>query len=188
MFSGFRTIWLLPYVRRFRESTKFLLVRDPRDIAVSYYFSVTKSHTIPDSGDVRDKLLAQRQQANELDINTFVRSGRCDFVLNNMRAFSRLISSDPSCRVYRYEDVIFKKREWIADIAAACGLNVDPSVLNEIADRHDIRPDAERPDAHIRQVSPGNYKTHLNDQAKNSLERRYEPVFKFFGYETETLG
>jgi hypothetical protein len=187
VFHGFRTQWILQYVRQFRNSRKLILVRDPRDIAVSYYFSVTKSHTIPDSGDVRDKMLEQRQQANQIDINTFVKSGRCDFVLNNMRNFSRLVDSDELCRVYRYEDVIFKKREWVADINKVCGFDLDTGILNEIADRHDIRPDSERPDSHIRQVSPGNFRKHLDQDAQNSLERRFRPVFDFFGYQTETL-
>ena len=188
IFHGFRTQWILQYVRQFRNSMKLMLVRDPRDIAVSYYFSVTKSHTIPDSGDVRDKMLEQRQQANQIDVNTFVKSGRCDFVLNNMRVFSRLVETDERCRVYRYEDVIFKKREWVADIAKTCGFSLDAQQLNEIADRHDIRPDSERPDSHIRQVTPGNFRKHLDEEAQNSLERRFKPVFDFFGYQTETLG
>lgn len=188
IFHGFRTQWILNYVRQFRTSRKLLLVRDPRDIAVSYYFSVTKSHTIPESGDVREKMLDQRRAANEIDVNTFVRSGRCDFVLANMRAFMRLVETDPNCRVYRYEDVIFKKREWVADIAKVCGLDAGTDKINEIADRHDIRPDKENPDAHIRQVTPGNFRQHLDEAAQNSLEKRFEPVFRYFKYEPETLG
>lgn len=188
IFHGFRTLWILPYVRRFRNSRKLVLVRDPRDIAVSYYFSVAKSHTIPEAGDVRERMLDQRRSANDVDINTFVRSGRCDFVLSNMRALMRLLESDPECRVYRYEDVIFRKREWVADIAQVCGFDLDEATMNEIADRHDIRPDEENPDAHIRQVTPGNFRQHLNEAAQNSLEKRFEPVFRYFNYEPETLG
>src|SRR5687768_6416874 len=47
VFSGFRQAWLLHESPRYRSATKLLLVRDPRDIAVSLYFSMRDSHRLP---------------------------------------------------------------------------------------------------------------------------------------------
>ena len=187
LYHGFRSFWaLLPYVRGFKESKKLLLVRDPRDICVSYYFSMAKSHTVPDGGGARDRVLAQRAEANQLDVNKYINAGRCDFILNNMRAYKRMTELYDNCHVFRYEDVIFKKRKWIDDIVKLCGLELPTAKIHEIADRHDIRPSEERPNQHVRQVTPGNYKQHLTEETQNFIERRYKPVFEHFGYTTET--
>ncbi|MEQ9315629.1 MAG: sulfotransferase domain-containing protein [Henriciella sp.] len=185
LYNGFRTLWLLPYVRGFREAKKLLLVRDPRDICVSYYFSVTQSHTVPEKGSVRSKLLNQRSEARDMNIDRFIRSGRCDFVLNNMMAFKRVTEQYENCHIFRYEDVIFQKQQWAQQIADLCGLEVSPEAVAEIAARHDIRPDDERPDQHVRQVSPGNYKRHLRPETWQVIEKRFKPLFDYFDYPIE---
>lgn len=184
-FYGFRSQWLLPYIRRFRTSKRFILVRDPRDIYVSYYFSITKSHTVPEKGSVRDHLLAQRSAIAEMDVNEFVRAGKADFIMNNMRTFKNL-SETFDCTVYRYEDFIFEKKKWVLDIAEKCGVEISDEAAGAIAEKHDIRPDEERPDAHVRQVTPGNYKRHLDEQSIQMLERKFRPLLKYFGYELNT--
>ena len=187
LFTGFRMLWMLNYIRRFRTSTKLVLVRDPRDMAVSYYFSVASSHTVPVEGSVRDSILAQRKQANRLDVNKFVRKGKCDFIFNNMRQFAVLANNDAKAHVFRYEDVIFEKEKWVTDIARLCQFDVSPEVIAQIAAKHDVRPDEERPDKHIRQVTPGNYKMHLDEATLAHIEKKFENVFRNFNYPLETL-
>ena len=183
-FHGFRTPWLLTYIRRFRLSKKFLLVRDPRDICVSYYFSMAKSHTVPDRGEAREKLLEKRAEAELVDPNTFIKQGNADFILRNLRNYQKIVK-EYGATVFRYEDYIFEKKKWINTIAGECGVKVPPGKVQEMLDKYDIVPDAEQPDQHIRQVTPGNYRKHLEESTIQTIERRFPDLFDFFKYERE---
>jgi hypothetical protein len=87
-------------------------------------------------------------------------------------------------RVYRYEDVIFKKMEWLEDMLLYLDIEVSISNITEIANRYDIRPDIENPHKHIRQIVPGNYKTHLTPATINELNRIFKPIMNFFQYDS----
>ena len=72
-------------------------------------------------------------------------------------------------RIYRYEDVIFKKREWLADMCAWFGWNVSEKKINAIADKNDILPKAENEAQHIRQATPGDHKRKLRPETIEQL-------------------
>jgi len=54
--------------------------------------------------------------------------------------------------------------------------------MTTIANRYDVRPTEERPNEHIRQVTPGNYKAHLSTSACRRLATIFGDVFEAFGY------
>jgi hypothetical protein len=47
------------------------------------------------------------------------------------------------------------------DITRFLDLDVAPAILNEIAGRFEVRPDAERIEHHVRQVRPGDHRRKL---------------------------
>jgi hypothetical protein len=85
--------------------------------------------------------------------------------------------------LFRYEDVIWSKRQWCADIAKYLDIDLPSETLSKIADGHDVRPEQERPERHIRQVSPGNHKKHLNEEAIRHIELRCRPIFELFEFD-----
>ena len=184
IFIGNRSPTPLLFVRSYRTSRKILLVRDPRDIAVSAYFSFRGSHFMPDTGRAADELKMLRAESARVDIETFLKQRHIDGIFENMRAFGRQISDLPNFRVFRYEEIIFDKEWFAAELAAELQIDLPEHIIKKIAARHDIRPTEERPDEHIRQVTPGNYKRYLNDAARERLETLYDDVFAAFGYST----
>ena len=158
--SGFRSPWLLAYVRKYRLNKKLLLVRDPRDIAVSYFFSMAKSHSLPQSGAARDAVLKLRDSAVAEDPSSYVIAGHVNEVFANLIAFGQHASVYPNMTVVRYEDIIFDKPALARAICDTMGAQVSPAALAQIAERHDLRPSSEQPDQHVRQVTPGNYRKH----------------------------
>jgi len=95
-----------------------VLVRDPRDMAVSHWYSVTQSHVVPKAED--GEHFMARNRARALD------RGKDAHVMQVARGldgqFDRLASSGILHRadtaVFRYEDVIFRKRDWVDAICA----------------------------------------------------------------------
>ena len=45
-------------------------------------------------------------------------------------------------------------------------------------------PDTEDPKKHIRQVTPGNYKSHLAQTTIDKLDEIFDPVMRFFHYDS----
>lgn len=182
VFSGFRSPWILHFVRQYREGRKLLLIRDPRDIAVSFYFSMAKSHTLPAKGEARAAILSRREQTAGLTPSQYVLEGRANDVLRNIMQFSRHVDLYGNFNVVRYEDIIFDKMTLSQTIVDLMEADVPASQMRLITARHDVRPAQERPDAHIRQVTPGNYKVHLSDEAQSYLWQHFQPIFTRFNY------
>jgi hypothetical protein len=178
-YRGFRNF--PPYLKQFDISTnkKVLLVRDPRDILVSCYYSVRYSHRIPSYGNVRSMMLEARRHSSELSIDEY-----CLTNLNSVR--QELDSYDRSCfgelRVFRYEDIVYKKAEWLAEMLDYLDFPVSSRVINKICRVHDVFPDTERVNEHVRQVRPGNYKTRLRHHTIETMNKQLCDLLVRYGY------
>ncbi|MBF2046964.1 MAG: sulfotransferase domain-containing protein [Elainella sp. C42_A2020_010] len=178
-YYGFR--YFPPYLNNFdiKGFKKILLVRDPRDILVSHYFSMKKSHPLP-QGAMGDQLAQLRQKLSEVDIDSYVLENAERFA-DIFRAYARI--EDENLKLFRYEDIIFAKHQWIGEILAFLGLEMEESVITEIAKRHDIFPNRENVDLHIRKVTPGDYKEKLKPDTIEILSELLEDVLIKYRYE-----
>jgi hypothetical protein len=155
-----------------------LLVRDPRDMLVSLYYSVTRSHQLPTGNQAfKDK----RALARQMDIDTFV----CENSITYVTLFNRYINNLPTETLctYRYEDVIYEKAQWLRDLAGNLGLPLRRPLLYMVARKYDVIPTVEKQDKHIRQVHPGNYKAKLKPDTIERLNTSLAGFLTHHGYE-----
>ena len=185
VYSGFRGLWQLMLLRRFRDSRKLMLVRDPRDIAISFYHSMAKSHTIPGGGEVRDLVMEHRTRAQSLEPSEWVLKGGVDGVLQNFNAFAMISRNKASgeWHLYRYEDVIYKKLDWTRDLVAKLNVELPEETIQAIVAKEDVFPEKEDASKHIRRVHPGGYRDSLSAEAILYIENRCANAMKVFGYE-----
>ena len=181
IYYSFRWLQRLPQITGFMSRKKIFMIRDPRDIAVSYYFSMARSHGLPKKGKSRELISGLREDANRMGIDEFVQEGKAGPILRNIQRFSDYLDDEFST-FYTYEDVIFSKREWVEQIASDINCNVPTETINEIADRYDVIPQKEAPDKHIRRVVPGGYKEKLSAESVQYIRENYPVFFKDFGY------
>ena len=158
---------------------KILLIRDPRDMVVSYFFSYTQSHSIPDAGVIRDELLAKRQEAAETNIDESCLADIADFI-GEFTGYEHLLNTD--IKIYRYEDVIFNKVAWLQDILSYFGIKAPLEFISNVARENDVIPQKERPDQHIRQVHPGNFRKHLKNETIVKLNALLKPILEKYHY------
>lgn len=161
---------------------KIFLLRDPRDVIVSYYFSITKSHPSPGAGPARDALLANRSEVESLSIDAFVQRENGFLILQNIRTFLKWTKELPNSTLFRYEDIIFAKEAWVKAIAECFDFHLSIEAIKAIADRHDIIPEYENSSQHIRQVRPGNYKKHLSATSIATIESAFKDVLDELSY------
>ena len=164
----------------FSRTRNIFLVRDPRDRLVSQFFSFGRSHAIPESGKGRQIALESRREAAAMNIDEYALS-KISWIDLHWRLYHEHL--DPATtRLYRYEDVIFKKEEWLTDIVQFFDFPYAADVVRTIATVHDVLPTDEDPDAHIRQVKPGNHKAHLSASTIESLDRELNAYLRAYGY------
>lgn len=157
---------------------KILLIRDPRDILVSLYFSVLKSHIVT-KGEVAKQMLQERQAAARLNIDEYVMKNM-EYFIRRFRDYRRL--EDDRLKLYRYEDVVFKKYQWIQDILAFLELELGEKTIQEIVESYDVFPMHEDPALHIRQVTPGDYKQKLKPDTIEILNQQFKETLDHYGY------
>lgn len=188
VFLGFRTPYMLRYSMQYRKSPKLILVRDPRDMLVSYYFSIAKSHAVP-GGSIESKTFSGlRNEAATIDINEYISRGSADHIVLAMRAIKSHLQDFQACHLYRYEDIIFEKKAWIRSMASVLGVEVSDDLMAELLAQYDVLPDSERPNQHVRQVSPGNYKKHLTKTTIAIVEEKFADVMEHFDYSPDSKG
>ena len=186
-YCGFRRFWPKTDKFDFKNTKKILLVRDPRDAMISYYFSAKYSHSIPKNiaGNAGEKLLAIRNKLLESDDDNDKRhldyiEYQGKFLRNNMREYLKKI--DDNTQIYRYEDIIFNKEAWILSMCNYLGIEIDLSSVKQIAKKHDLIPDAENSKKHIRSVIPGNYRKHYSDKIIDYLNEYFQEELKALNY------
>ena len=184
IFHSFRELQRLPEIKSFGRARKIFMVRDPRDIAVSFYYSMAASHVVPENGALRDQILTRRDAANTLSIDGFIQAGHVDYFLRNVESFADFLIA-PNTTFYRYEDVIFEKPGWVQQIALDLGLDVAKGKTDWIAKQHDKRPEQENPGAHIRAVTPGQFRQKLSGQTIRYIETNFPRFFLEMGYREE---
>ena len=161
-----------------------LLVRDPRDAIVSYYFSVRDSHVLPEvDTSLRDHLLARRAGAKAVSIDRWVLEHTRDVADGVSSYLAHAFLSRPNVVTYRYEDIIFRKRAWAAEILAWYGWNVRGRVIDRVVRKYDVFPDTADPSRHVRQVYPGNYRKLLEPATQRALTEAFADILTAFGYE-----
>jgi hypothetical protein len=72
----------------------------------------------------RTNLMNCRAVSSRLSIEAFLKERRADGIFENMRRFAAQIGYIPNFRVFRYEDVIFEKVNFVTALAAELQLDV----------------------------------------------------------------
>jgi len=183
-FGGFRAFPRRFEIPNLATRKAVLLVRDPRDMLVSHYYSMRSSH--PDPGralttSVRG--LSRRDSALSLGVDEYAIDMANVYARQLSRYIGALKAYRASFTLFRYEDVVFNKRKWVADICAAYDWSVPERITNRIADKNDIMPRSENEAKHIRQVTPGDGVRKLQPETVEKLNELFETQLAYFGYD-----
>lgn len=180
LFYGWRA-FPMNYRLPLRPSTRtFLLIRDPRDMVVSHYFSIKYSHTTARLG--ADHILRERQRLQTIDLDSWAITQ----IRRIRREFLRYEALDGTAlKVCRYEDVVFDKVKLIDDLSSQFGLDVAQAKRKRIALAIDSRPEREDIYAHIRQVAPGDHRRKLKPSTIEQLNHGLADILCKYDYALE---
>ena len=171
-------------IENFDEYRVLLMVRDPRDILVSMYYSMSLSHSLPDEqSNKRNDFLLARERSRSISID--------EFVVENAKKLSRSLfqyrhlqqENFTNVLVSSYEEMMNDFKTWLTKVTLHLELSVSDDLFNRIIDTHiDLQPLKENLNAHIRNAKAGDYNLKLKTETIEQLNTIFKRDLEIFGY------
>jgi len=159
-----------------------LMVRDPRDLIVSSYYSISYSHSIPpETSRGYEKFMQRRAAATKKTIDEYAVSESERFY-TILRKYKTLLL-DKYSHVYltSYEEMTSDYQGWLKALLDACDLTISDEFFQSLVEENKrLQPKKEDIHKHIRRGQPGDYKDKLKPETIAYLDAKFTPVFKDF--------
>lgn len=161
---------------------KLLVLRDPRDLLTSLYFSMAVSHKIPTENQLyRKEFLKVKLHALRSSIDDYVVEMMPRY-LEIYQYYIRAMIGNPDVVFLTYEDMVSDFDSWLDTLIGGLELNVSPQLINQIKSEADFTVDKEDIKSHKRQVTPGDHKRKLKPETIEILNSRFAGVLDAIGY------
>jgi hypothetical protein len=164
------------------SARKILIVRDPRDMLVSRYYSTKYSHGFAKRGLSQfGRLMAELIKDGEMPIDEY-----ClyySWMINSQLLSLADVISDRKTLILKYEEFLYDKTDLLRQLCDWLCVGLSSERIEAIAAPHNIIPETERPDQHIRQAHPGDYQRKLKPGTIAALNAVLGRFFVTFGYE-----
>lgn len=171
-FAGFQRI---PKPVQFRA---FFVPRDPRDVVISWYFSVKLSHKVMGLiGDVREKLQVLPEEEGLQFVIEFVNT-RGGFAA--LRSWQQNVAGDDRLRIFQYEELTDERQfaTW-KQLLAHCDIGMPDEVLKEVLKEYAFSAltkgrarGEEDQKSHLRKGVHGDWKNHFTP----AVEKKFRAV------------
>jgi len=159
-----------------------LMLRDPRDILVSLYYSLRYSHEIPSGNPYTTKLMCEaRQKVCEMTIDDYVLDEAHVF-MNRYLEYCGVLMGKSNVLFLKYEDMIQDFPVWLNSIVSFLGFDIKKDVLDAIISEADFQVKEEDVYSHKRQVTPGDHMRKLRPATIEQLNHDLKSVLDMLGY------
>lgn len=160
-----------------------LMLRDPRDMVTSHYFSVAHSHGVP-LGNPAEKewLLAKRAETLRKTIDEFALEIAPVFA-ERYEAYCDKLLGRPNVLLLKYEEMIEDFDGWLKRILNFTGWTPREETLNRL--RAESRRGGEAQEditRHKRQALPGDHRRKLKPETVARLDETFTATLKRLGY------
>jgi hypothetical protein len=172
----------IPDIHRYKI---VLVLRDPRDVAVSGYYSMY-SHAIPSGAGKKEaeSIRTRRQVRLTQNVDEFVlekvRSG--PRFLARYREYRDTLIGKPNVLFLKYEDMIENFEAWLDCLLEFLDIDVGKQLLEEIKAGAGFKVSRENKYNHKRQVTPGDYKRKLAPESIEQLNVEVGDLLKSLDY------
>ena len=197
-----RTLRRLPRVLKSHECFDprypkvIYIVRDPRDVAVSFYFYNLKVRVIPD-GYSMDDFVTRFVNANVVPY-----ADRVGCWQDHVLSWVRLREGKPGFRLLRYEDLLADPAKQLATLAPMLGLEPSParieravqlssashmqSLEKKQSQQWVATKDTRQDIPFVREAKSGGWRNKLSPGALGTIERAWGSTMKELGYDLVT--
>jgi len=171
----------IPNIQDYRT---VVMIRDPRDILVSEYYSYSKSHSSPRSAAKLAEFETFRAKVKDqtVDEYTIEASHRLKF---RLQQYLNLQQAAPAICVLKYEEMIADFSTWLNKLLAHCQWQISATLHEQLLEEagRGRRKKHEDPNSHRRQITPGDHKRKLQPETINYLNEYMAEVLLGFDYQ-----
>lgn len=168
----------LRYFRRVPDMDKyktFLMLRDPRDVITSMYFSIAYSHTVFD-----EKMIERRAKAQETPIDEFVLRVLPDYKKRYEDYIHEVLNKE-NVLFLKYEDMVSDFPSWLSKMSNGLGI-YDEGTVQRIIKENDFSSRKEDKHSHIRNVQPGDHLNKLKPRTIQKLNEEFQDILTALNY------
>jgi len=159
-----------------------LMIRDPRDVLTSLYFSSAYSHRPPTGRSKIEAFEKQRALAQRVGIDQYV-IHESDQVHRVYHRYLDLVVKRPNVYVTTYENMISDFPVWLDSLLGYCDLKISSQLQQELLEEaHRSRLTKEDASKHMRQVTPGDHQRKLQPETVAHLNSLFSDTLEGFKY------
>ncbi|MCP3904397.1 MAG: hypothetical protein GY715_12275 [Planctomycetes bacterium] len=177
----------VPAAGRFTDKKLVVMRRDPRDVAISGFYSRAFSHPVPERG--RDEFVRQRNELRSLGVVEGVRRHCARSAIDEFRAATAILARFEHALDAPYELLVTRPLDWLDLVATYLGW--PRAVIDDLAGKvppHVTAPDTEQPTKHKRRVTPGNWRSVFDDGLDRVFTDEIGPEMASAGYDAASSG
>lgn len=161
-----------------RDRIALVLVRDPRDLLVSGYYSFGFTHPWSPVPELRAVQEARRADISAKSIDEYALDEAAT-TLGHFATLARVLDACRRATLLRYEDMLEEWPRFERGLTSVLEYSEDD--LAELR-RRATPPETEDPTAHRRQGRPGDHRRKLRPETIARLDRILAPTLAAFGY------
>ncbi|NIL40791.1 sulfotransferase domain-containing protein [Salinispora arenicola] len=189
--SGRAALALFRSYSQFQEISKpgtyraFFVVRDPRDIVVSSYFSLRNSHA--PMGDIPKARKDLQERSKREGMRYVISRLTKQNLFQQLRSWAVAPNSE-TIRLFRYEDLTGgQQTDEVDRLMRHCGISLPPSELEALLSRYSfsrMRKDQEIPGKipHYRNGKAGDWRNHFDDELHRAFSAATGDLVELLGY------
>lgn len=172
-------------IRGLEHYRVLVVLRDPRDVLTSEFFSIRHSHrTPPVASDKHAQFSALRNRARALTIDEYVLSESPRVRATYQRYIDRLLEPGHDVGVLKYEDMIADFPKWLGQLERFCELSISPQLRGRLtSSARQAAARKERIASHARQLLPGDHRRKLHGATIGELNRRFAEILDRLEYD-----
>lgn len=175
-YGAFRAYYNFPGMDRFKI---LLVLRDPRDVLNSYYFSTLYNHPLG-----RKEVFEERNQYVGMDIDTFVIQKAPEFK-KKYNDFCTNLLHRPNVVLLRYEEMIADFSPWLNKLSDFLELQHNDDVKKAIIQKTSFKVKKEDKNSFIRSIKAKDYKDKLKPETIAQLNVIFEHELLQLGYDLD---
>jgi hypothetical protein len=153
-----------------------LILRDPRDVLTSQYFSIRNSHPL-----VTPQLIERRKKALQSTIDEHVLS-QADRFVKTYTEYLDNIYGKKNVLFIKYEELITDFKSCLIKMNSHCELGLTETQVNNLDKSDSFKKKKEDQHTHIRKISSGDHKEKLKPETIEILNKKFETILRILNY------
>jgi hypothetical protein len=153
-----------------------LVLRDPRDVLTSQYFSIKNSHPL-----VTKELIKRRKTAQNASVDEHALS-QADRFVKTYSEYLDNIYGKKNVLFIKYEELISDFKNCLIKINSHCSLGLTEEKITKLDKSESFKKKKEDQNVHIRKISSGDHKEKLKPETIEVLNKKFEKILKRLEY------